>query len=205
MIVMSPLPPIWKRLEAGRLMPPARMRLPATEPIEESLLTLTTPVIVFVPEALERWPVFWMPPQSTLPAVERLKFWVSVMPPASWKAELTPPAMATVLLPAPRAAELAATTTPCWTVRVPSQFGFAAARTSVPMSSLVRLAVGLPVKGVLSVRVLPETTWIHALPKRLNVRSLAQVSIARKPAPPVAESRIWLAELPRAASELAAM
>ena len=53
-MVMSPLPPIWKRLETGRLTPPARMRLPATEPMEESLLTLTTPVIVLTPEALER-------------------------------------------------------------------------------------------------------------------------------------------------------
>ena len=204
-MVISPLPPIWKRLWAGRLMPPARIRLPATEPMEESLLMLTTPVIVLVPEALESWPVFWMPPQTTLPLVARLKFCVSVMPPASWKAELTPPPMATVLLPAPRAAELAATTTPCWMVRVPSQFGLAAARTSVPMSSFVRFAVGLPVKGVLMVRVLPETTCIQALLTRLMVRLVVQVFIARKPVPPETESRIWLAGSPRAASEVAAM
>ena len=146
-----------------------------------------------------------MPPQRTLPPVERLKFCESVIPPESWKAELTPPAMATVLLPAPRAAELAATTTPCWTVRVPSQFGLAAARTRVPISSFTRLAVGLPAKGVFSVRVLPVTTWIQELLSRLMVRLLVQVSIARKPAPPEAERRIWLAGSPRAASEVAAM
>ena len=166
---------------------------------------LTTPVIVLVPEALERWPVFWMPPQRTLPPVERLKFCDRVMPPWSWKAELTPPAMATVLLPAPSAAELAATMTPWLTCRVPSQLGLAAARTRVPRSSFVTLAVGLPAKGVLSVRVLPASTWNQALPRRLMVRLLVHVSIARKPVPPVADRMIWLAGSPRAASEDAAM
>ena len=134
------------------------MRLPATEPMVASLMMLTTPVTVFVPEALEMEPVDWTPPFRTLPDVARLKFWEMVIPPASWKAELMPPAMATVFVPAPSAAELEATTTPWVTVSVPFQLGFGAARTSVPTSSLVSAAVGLPPNGVFNVRVLPVVT-----------------------------------------------
>ena len=145
----------------------------------------------------------WTPPLRTLPPVERLKFWEMVMPPASWKAELMPPAIATVLLPAPRAAELEAMTTPWLIVRVPSQFGFGAASTRVPTSSFQRFAVGLPPKGVLRVRVLPVSTWIQLFVlTRLMTRLLVQVSIARKPA---LFRMIWLDGSPRAESEVAAM